>query len=230
MKSVRKTKLLRRTPRKENALLWLQSMPAVQVPSSNRDFFTFIKKRRPPHKIQHKLHRTSHRTRKRLQLLALLHIPAEIAAPNVVNILLASAISVLGNDGLLVEYTFKSSLTVATNVVISQSPTAGTPVGVGSLVQLVVSSGSAAMPNLINQTLATALAEATGLGLTLDVTQEPRTDVLPGIVVRQEPNAGQPLLIGSTAYITVSIAPLPTLLRAQLPSGSDLIAVTVTVQ
>src|SRR5207302_756551 len=77
--------------------------------------------------------------------------PAQVAVPNVVGQTQAAATSAISGAGLTVgTVTMQSSTTVASGSVISESPTAGTMVAVGSAVSLVVSSGPAqvAVPNV----------------------------------------------------------------------------------
>jgi beta-lactam-binding protein with PASTA domain len=72
--------------------------------------------------------------------------PAQVPVPNVVGLTQAAATTAITNAGLVVgTVTTASSSTVPAGSVISQSPTGGTPVNVGSAVNLVISSGSAAV-------------------------------------------------------------------------------------
>src|SRR5437773_2537078 len=81
--------------------------------------------------------------------------PAQVAVPNVVGQTQATATRAITGAGLTVgTVTMQSSSTVASGSVISESPTAGTRVAIGSAVDLVVSSGAppptqVAVPNVV---------------------------------------------------------------------------------
>jgi beta-lactam-binding protein with PASTA domain len=73
--------------------------------------------------------------------------PAQVSVPNVVGLTQAAATTSITSAGLVVgTVTTQSSSTVASGDVISESPTAGTSVNVGSTVNLVVSTGAASNP------------------------------------------------------------------------------------
>src|SRR5204862_1233670 len=88
--------------------------------------------------------------------------PAQVAVPNVVGQAQVAAASAITGAGLTVgTVTQQSSSTVAAGSVISESPTAGTRVAIGSAVSLVVSSGApppaqVAVPNVVGQAQAAA--------------------------------------------------------------------------
>ncbi|HXI27519.1 MAG TPA: PASTA domain-containing protein, partial [Vicinamibacterales bacterium] len=85
--------------------------------------------------------------------------PPKVAAPNAVGLTQAAASTAITNAGLIVgTVTTQSSTTVPSGTVISQNPTAGTQVVVGSAVNLVVSSGppQVAVPNVVGLTQAAA--------------------------------------------------------------------------
>src|SRR5262245_47520376 len=78
--------------------------------------------------------------------------PTTVAVPNVVNSTQAAATTAITTAGLTVgTVTTASSTTVPAGSVISQNPTAGTQVAVGSAVSLVVSSGAplVTVPNVV---------------------------------------------------------------------------------
>ena len=94
--------------------------------------------------------------------------PAKVSVPNVVGDTQAAATTAITGAGLVVgTVTQQSSSTVALGDVISESPTAGTSVNVGSAVNLVVSSGPAqvSVPNVVGDTQAAATSAITGVGL-----------------------------------------------------------------
>src|SRR5262249_52930949 len=68
--------------------------------------------------------------------------PPQVAVPNVVGLTQAAATTAITNANLVLgTVTTQSSTTVPAGSVISQNPTAGTQIVIGSAVALVVSSG-----------------------------------------------------------------------------------------
>jgi RHS repeat-associated protein len=99
---------------------------------------------------------------------------------------------------------------VAAGNVISESPTAGTLVNLGSAVNLVVSSGPAqvAVPNVVGQTQAAATTAITGAGLTVGtVTTQSSSTVAAGNVISESPTAGTLVNLGSAVNLVVSSGP-----------------------
>ena len=93
---------------------------------------------------------------------------------------------------------------------ISESPTAGTNVNVGSAVNLVVSSGPAqvAVPNVVGDTQAAATTAITGAGLVVGtVTQQSSSTVALGDVISESPVAGTSVNVGSAVNLVVSSGP-----------------------
>ncbi len=136
------------TKRRRKLLLRLQltQMPPPTAQAPNSDFFFLPKKRKHPLRIR-KIHRRGRHSKRLLQDLYLQSRPNTVICPSVVNILLASAEAVLSIAGLGFTITVEPSLIIPANVVISQSPAAGTPVAVGTAIALVVSSGWATIPS-----------------------------------------------------------------------------------
>jgi eukaryotic-like serine/threonine-protein kinase len=90
-------------------------------------------------------------------------------------------------------------------IVLGQSPDAGASVDEGSTVRLVVSTGPPAetVPDVVGETQSQAVAALTAAGFESDVT-EAFSDKKAGIVVSQEPKAGEQLDEGGTVALTVS--------------------------
>src|SRR5205807_70838 len=137
--------------------------------------------------------------------------PPTVLVPNVVGQMQAAATSAISGAGLTVgTVTMQSSTTVAAGSVISESPTAGTMVAVGSAVSLVVSSGPAqvAVPNVVGQMQAAAASAITGAGLTVGaVTQQSSSTVAAGSVISESPAAGTKVASGSAVSLVVSSGP-----------------------
>jgi beta-lactam-binding protein with PASTA domain len=97
--------------------------------------------------------------------------PAQVGVPNVLGLTLAQAVNTLTTGFGLVAGTVtqQSSATVPSGDVISESPSAGTLVNVGSAVNLVTSAGPApvAVPNVVGQTQAAATAAIVNAGLSV---------------------------------------------------------------
>ena len=91
--------------------------------------------------------------------------PGPVAVPNVVNQTQAAATAAITGAGLVLgTVSQQSSTTVPAGSVISQNPSAGTSVSLGSAVSLVVSTGPVAVPNVVNLTQAAATTAITVQG------------------------------------------------------------------
>jgi serine/threonine-protein kinase len=130
----------------------------------------------------------------------------QIAIPNVVGQTYQSAQSQLLAANLRVAQTPVNSSQPA-NTVVSESPSAGTRVGVGTTVTLSVSKGAAAttpVPDVTNQDEPTAKALLQGSGFKVTVTTQAVTDPgQDGIVLSQSPAGGSSAASGSTVTIVV---------------------------
>ena len=132
--------------------------------------------------------------------------PQPVAVPDVVGQPQADAAAVITGAGLAVgTVTQEYSLTVPAGSVISQSPVAGTQVLPGAAVNLVVSRGGVAVPDVTGQTQTAATTAITGAGLALGtVTQEYSLTVPAGSVISQSPVAGTQVLPGAAVSLVVS--------------------------
>jgi beta-lactam-binding protein with PASTA domain len=97
--------------------------------------------------------------------------------------------------------------TVLADRVISQSPTGGTKVMIGSTVDLVVSLGKPKVPDVVgmtepNATVAITAVDNLAVG---SVTNEYDDTVAIGLVISQNPLAGTEVLIGSTVDFAISL-------------------------
>jgi len=106
--------------------------------------------------------------------------------------------------------TTQASATVAVGHIISQSPAAGATVAGGSPVNLVRSSGPIAVPNVIGNTEAAAVAAINAAGLSPSVTSRPYSNVVAaGRVITQSPAGGVNVGPGATVQLAVSRGPAP---------------------
>jgi beta-lactam-binding protein with PASTA domain len=139
--------------------------------------------------------------------------PAPVSVPNVVGLTQAAATTAITGSGLtLGTVTQQSSATIASGIVISESPTAGTSVAAKSAVNLVVSSGAApvSVPNVVGLTQAAATSAITGAGLTLGtVTTQSSSSVAAGLVISESPTAGTSVTAKSTVSLVVSSGAAP---------------------
>jgi beta-lactam-binding protein with PASTA domain len=128
--------------------------------------------------------------------------------PNVVGATQAVATTEITSVGLtLGTVTLQSSATVAIDVVISESPRAGSRVAPRSPVDLEVSSGIAkvAVPNVVGLAQAAATTAITGAGLTVGtVAMQSSATVAAGLVISESPAAGTSVASGSAVSLVIS--------------------------
>ena len=133
---------------------------------------------------------------------------AQISVPNVVGDTQSAATSALSAIGVMVgTVTAQSSATVASGLVITQSPAPAASVSKGSAVNLVISTGppTVAEPTVVGDTQSAASTALTGAGLTVGmVTMASSTTVAPGNVISESPAAGTSVAVGSAVSLVVS--------------------------
>src|SRR5262249_57291200 len=132
--------------------------------------------------------------------------------PNVVGLTQSAATTAITGANLVVgTVTTASSTTVPAGSVISQNPTAGTQIAVGSAVALVVSSGEPGqilVPDVVGLTQAAATIAISNAGLVLGtVTPTPSATVPAGSVMSSTPPAGTGVAPGSAVALAVSSGP-----------------------
>jgi beta-lactam-binding protein with PASTA domain len=122
-----------------------------------------------------------------------------------------------------------SSTTVATGLVISQSPQAGSVVEKGTSVRIVVSGGPASIPLI--DVAGLSAAEATGklrkAGFKPTTKTESSSTVAAGKVIGTEPQAGPELQVGSAVTVLVSSGPAP--IKVPDVTGQSLSAAEATL-
>ncbi len=145
------------------------------------------------------------------------------SVPDVVGMTQTSAQTAITNVGFAVgTITQQASDTVPAGDVISQLPTAGSAATAGTEIDLVVSTGAAAIavPDVVGLTQAAATTAITNAGLTLGTVTQQASDTVPvGQVISQLPTAGTLVAADSEVNITVSAGPSPV-------SVPDLIGLT----
>lgn len=131
----------------------------------------------------------------------------QVEVPDVEGMKLKEARETIEGEGLTVEVTRVESEEFDPNTVIDQSPAGGTEVDVESVVELdVASAPTVVVPDVINQSEDSAVAEIERAGLVAEVETAP-SDTEEGLVISQEPGPGTEVEPGDTVQILVSEGP-----------------------
>ena len=140
--------------------------------------------------------------------------PETVIVPGLVNLSERDATAQLQALGLLVRVQDEYSDTVGQDLVIRSDPVADTEVQLGDTVLIVVSLGPAPVevPDLVGMEQNEAEDTLAGLGLGMVVEIQPVADAAQdGIVIDQNPNAGEMLLPGDQVNVMVGqFTPPPT--------------------
>jgi beta-lactam-binding protein with PASTA domain len=137
----------------------------------------------------------------------------QVAVPNVTGQVEATARTNITNAGLVPGTSAQEShATIAAGSVVRTSPVSGTSVARNSTVNLVISSGPAAVnvnvPNVTGQVEATARTNITNAGLVPGTSaQESHATIAAGSVVRTSPVSGTSVARNSTVNLVVSTGP-----------------------
>jgi len=102
-----------------------------------------------------------------------------------------------------------NSATVPGGLVITTKPAPGQQVAVGSTVEIVVSTGKVAMPELRGMTQAEAEAALKAIGLTAVIREVENSQVVPGKVTGQSDPLNALVEQGKSITVTVAKAPAP---------------------
>jgi beta-lactam-binding protein with PASTA domain len=132
---------------------------------------------------------------------------APLTVPNEVGVSQTAATTTLRGLGFLVTSSQATSATIAAGNIISEKPSAGTAVSIGSTVALVVSSGRplVQVPAETGATQAAALSSLTSKGLNEGaVTHQLSASVAVGKVISQKPLAGTTVAAGSAVTLVIS--------------------------
>jgi len=132
----------------------------------------------------------------------------------------AAARDVLRQSGLVgaPTTTMANSATVPAGIVITTSPAAGQSVAVGSTVEIVVSTGKVAMPELRGRTRAEAEAALKELGLVPNVQEVENSQVEAGRVTDQSDPVNAAVEQGKTINIVVAKDPPPPVTPTPTPT------------
>ena len=159
-----------------------------------------------------------------------------VTVPSVVGLAQAIAESNIGAAGLVVgTVTTSYSATVPEGNVISQSPTGGSSVEIGSSVDIEVSLGAepVTVPDVTGQTQATAESNIVAAGLVVGtVTTSYSATVPPGDVISQNPTGGASVPPDTAVDIEVSLGVEPgdvvTITKAEFNAGKSELKVEAT--
>jgi serine/threonine-protein kinase len=134
----------------------------------------------------------------------------QVEVPDVEGMKLAEATETIEDAGLKVGEVTRVESEEEPGTVLDQSPSAETEVDVDSEVTLdVAESPVVLVPDVINQSEESAVAEIERAGLTPSVEAEPSSDVEEGLVIAQEPDPGTEVEAGDEVVILVSEGPEP---------------------
>jgi serine/threonine-protein kinase len=126
--------------------------------------------------------------------------------PSLKGSLSSSAVLTLQSLGLALEVTEKVTSPEPVNTILSQTPEAGSAFAAGDTVRVVLSGGSAVVPELSNMTLQEAQEALAQSGLVLGETQkeEVADSGQDGKVLSQEPISGFQAILGAKVNVTVA--------------------------
>jgi beta-lactam-binding protein with PASTA domain len=133
--------------------------------------------------------------------------PALVSTPSVVGLSQSAAESAITTAGLIVgSISSVSSNSVPAGNVISQTPNGGTQVSAGSSVDLVISTGSAAVsvPDVVGLNYSTAVNRITSAGLVMGNVSTVSTRRSCGVVRSQTPTGGTSVSTGSEVDLVVT--------------------------
>jgi serine/threonine-protein kinase len=146
--------------------------------------------------------------------------PETVIIPDVVNQTERDATAAITGLGLLVRVQDEYSDTVPADQVIRTDPVAGTEALLGDTVLIVVSLGQAPVevPDLIGLNQDQAMDALSELGLEISATTQPVADAEQnGIVISQDPTAGEVLLPGTTVNVIIGEYTAPTTTTTTVP-------------
>jgi len=157
-----------------------------------------------------------------------------LSVPDVVGMNVVDAVlAIFGADLTIGTINEEYSCTVPVNEVISQDPVAATCVDPGTAVDLVVSLGPLAVPDVVGMSQADAEAAIIAAGLAVgNVTEEFSCTVPAGDVISQDPVAGTCVDPGTAVDLVVSLGPLevPDVVgMSQADAETTIIAAGLTV-
>ena len=133
----------------------------------------------------------------------------QVTVPNVVGQTETTALARLRAADLNPVAATTASATVASGVVVSETPSSGSEVGKGTRVSILVSAGpgSKALPAVEGLTAARAASKLRAAGFKPTTQEQPSTKIAQGHVVSTDPSAGIVVQVGSPVTVSVSSGP-----------------------
>jgi len=134
---------------------------------------------------------------------------AKVTVPDVTGQTEQAAVATLRRAGLAPAASLAASSTVASGLVVSESPRRGSRVARGTRVAITVSSGpsSAAVENVEGLSVARAMARLRASGFKPATKSQPSASIAKGLVIGTDPPAGTVALVGSAVTLLVSSGP-----------------------
>jgi serine/threonine-protein kinase len=138
--------------------------------------------------------------------IVLLTSAGRVTVPDVIGQTQQTAVANLKQSGLFPELVDEASATVASGVVLSETPARGSVVAKGTRIRVSVSSGptTVRVPTVEGLTAAQATASLTGVGLRPSTHLEPDSTIPAGRVISTDPTAGYAVSPHSPVTINVS--------------------------
>ncbi len=160
--------------------------------------------------------------------------PSSVQVPNLLNLSLEEARSVILSSGLtLGDIDFEVSPVVPADTVLSQDPMPGLTADAGAAIDIVVSAGTDAieMPNVVGKSQAEAIFQLSQAGFQSDqivIDEQPSEEVLEGFVIATIPAAGDQVASTSTITVIVSSGSQPVAIPNVV--GMDIDTATDTLE
>jgi hypothetical protein len=149
----------------------------------------------------------------------------DVAVPDVAGGTVASAGVLLAGMGLVLGSIAEESSPAAAGTVLRSTPAAASALPPGAVVDVVVASGSNAVPSVIGLPLDVATAAIQGAGFGVLVVSEIDRSAPTGTVLRSNPGGAADLLLGGAVTIVVAAAPpteaTPTPTPTPVPSATE---------
>ena len=162
--------------------------------------------------------------------------PATLQVPSVLGATTADAISALATYGLTLSVTERVvSASTAADLILTQTPEAGSPCAKGDIIEVTVSGGASAVPNLTGMTVAEAQDALATAQLSLLPTlqyEETEDPALHGRVAAQLPAADTQVILNSSVQLTLYQVPSmmhTATLTLDLPESDTLLSVRITL-
>jgi beta-lactam-binding protein with PASTA domain/predicted Ser/Thr protein kinase len=135
--------------------------------------------------------------------------PQAVPVPDLTNKSLADAKTELQRDKLVLGTTTPRDAPQDPNTVLSQTPTPGTTVPAGSVVNVVVASGNTKVPDVRNLPLDEAEQQLVSNGFNFEEHDQPNATAQPNTVINQVPGHDTLAKIGTVVKLFVAVAPPP---------------------